>query len=173
VTFHIRQITSLTAQKALDELSEALIECVASGGSISFMHPVTKDAAQTFWRGIANGVERGEHTLLVAEDVRGQIVGTVQIVLSQPENQPHRADVAKLLVHPRARRQGIAEALMREIERVGKVAGKSLLTLDTETGAAAERLYKRLGWTVCGTIPNYALLPHGGYCSTTIFYKPI
>jgi ribosomal protein S18 acetylase RimI-like enzyme len=119
------------------------------------------------------GVEQGDRVLLVAEDDRGEIVGTVQAVLAQPENQPHRADVAKLLVHPRARRQGVAEALMREIETIAKAKGKTLLTLDTETGGVAERLYTRLGWTVSGTIPNYALLPYGGYCSTTIFYKAI
>jgi GNAT superfamily N-acetyltransferase len=173
MTFSVRPLKEKISDIAIRQLSEALIECVANGGSISFMHPVTAETAQSFWRNVSMGVEQGDRVLLVAEDDRGEIVGTVQAVLAQPENQPHRADVAKLLVHPRARRQGVAYALMREIETVAKVSGKTLLTLDTETGGAAERLYTRLGWTVSGTIPNYALLPHGGYCSTTIFYKAI
>lgn len=173
MSFTIQQITEPISESQLDELSETLIEAVAGGGSISFMHPVSTDLAESFWRGISAGVARGERALLVAVDDADRIVGTVQVVLSQPENQPHRADVAKLMVHPRARRQGIAEALVREIETVAKAAGKTVLTLDTETGATAERLYKRLGWTVSGTIPDYALLPHGGLCSTTIFYKAI
>jgi GNAT superfamily N-acetyltransferase len=173
MSFKIQQITQAIPERSIHELSETLIQAVAAGGSISFMHPVSTETADSFWRGISAGVVRGERALLVAVDEADRIVGTVQVVLSQPENQPHRADVAKLMVHPRARRQGIAEALVREIEDVAKAGGKTVLTLDTETGATAERLYKRLGWTVSGTIPDYALLPHGGLCSTTIFYKAI
>jgi ribosomal protein S18 acetylase RimI-like enzyme len=112
-----------------------------------------------------------ERILLVARDEHGAIVGTVQSVLDQPENQPHRADVAKMMVHPRARRRGIAEALMREIERLTFAAGKTLLVLDTETGEAASFLYAKLGWQLAGHIPNFALKPHGGLCSTSYFYR--
>jgi GNAT superfamily N-acetyltransferase len=171
--FALHTIKTQLTSKVVDQLGEILIESVAQGGSISFMHPVTAETASVFWRGVSTALEQGTRVLLVAEDERGHIVGTVQAVLAQPENQPHRADVAKLMVHPRARKQGIAEALMREIENIAKASGKTLLTLDTETGSGAERLYTRLGWTASGTIPNYALLPHGGYCSTTIFYKAI
>jgi ribosomal protein S18 acetylase RimI-like enzyme len=154
-----------------DQLSETLIEAVASGGSISFMHPVSQEKADAFWTKIAEGVERGERILLVARDEKGVVVGTVQSVIDLPENQPHRADIAKMMVHPRARRRGIAEALMREIERLTFAAGKTLMVLDTETEAAASYLYKKLGWEVSGHIPDFALKPHGGYCSTTLMYK--
>lgn len=154
-----------------DQLSQTLIEAVASGGSISFMHPVSQEKANAFWTKIAEGVERGERILLVARDKQGVVVGTVQSVIDLPENQPHRADIAKMMVHPRARRQGIAEALMREIEHLTFAAGKTLMVLDTETGAAASNLYTKLGWEVSGHIPDFALKPHGGFCSTTIMYK--
>jgi len=109
----------------------------------------------------------------VAEGERGEIVGTVQLVLAQPENQPHRADVAKMLVHRSARRSGLGAALMRAVERTAAEEGKSLLVLDTVTGGDAERLYERLGWERCGVIPDYALWPEGGLCATTVFFKRV
>jgi GNAT superfamily N-acetyltransferase len=99
------------------------------------------------------------------------IVGTVQVVLAMPDNQPHRADVAKMQVHRRARRRGLGAALMRAAEAAAREAGKTLLVLDTVTGGDAERLYARLGWQRCGEIPGYALWPHGGLCSTTVYYR--
>jgi GNAT superfamily N-acetyltransferase len=111
--------------------------------------------------------------LLVAEDGAGAIVGTVQVLLVMPENQPHRGEIAKLLVHPRARRQGIGAALMAAADEAARAAGKTLLVLDTVTGGDAERLYPRLGWQRCGVIPDYALWPQGGLCSTTVFYKAL
>jgi len=123
-----------------------------------------------FWRRVADSVTRGERALLVAEDALG-IVGTVQLVLDQPENQPHRADVAKMLVRRRARRRGLGAALMRAAEDLARECGKSLLVLDTVTDGDAERLYARLGWQRCGVIPGYALLPKGGLCATTYFYR--
>jgi len=112
-----------------------------------------------------------ERLLLAAEDAVGEIVGTVQVVLNQPENQPHRGDIAKLLVHRRVRRQGLGAALIAAAERSALKAGKTLLVLDTVTGGDAERLYARQGWQRCGQIPNYALWPNGTPCATTIFFK--
>ena len=163
---------------ALDEaqirgLAQVLCDCVDGGASVSFMQPFSAQRAEAFWRDVAAGVARRERALLVAEDAGGQIVGTVQLVLAQPENQPHRADVAKMLVHRRARRQGLAAALMRAVEREAALEAKSLLVLDTVTGGDAERLYERLGWQRCGVIPDYALWPNGGLCATTVFFKRV
>jgi GNAT superfamily N-acetyltransferase len=173
MTFTIEQLKSVGDEVTLKQLSETLIETVAGGGSISFMHPVSMEKALAFWRNIDKGVSAGERILLIARDENAQVIGTVQSVLAQPENQPHRADIAKMMVHPRARRRGIAEALMREIERLTFAAGKTVMVLDTETDQAASRLYSKLGWQVAGHIPDYALLPQGGLCSTTYFYKRI
>lgn len=169
----IRRVEPGAAAPLVPALARLLIACVDAGASVSFMHPLSEERAQAFWRGVADGVELGERVLLVAEDAAGEVIGTVQIVLSLPENQPHRGDVAKLLVHPRARRHGIAEALMRAVEHEAHAAHRSLLVLDTVTGGDAERLYTRLGWERCGVIPDYALFPRGGLCSTTVFYKPL
>ncbi|MGL4230255.1 MAG: GNAT family N-acetyltransferase [Casimicrobium sp.] len=169
--YTIHRLTSIEDEATFDQLCETLIESVGSGGSISFMHPVSKEKALEFWKKIAASVERSERILLVARDEQGAVVGTVQSVIDLPENQLHRADIAKMMVHPRARRQGIAEALMREIERLTFAAGKTLMVLDTETDQAASQLYTKLGWQVAGHIPDFALKPHGGLCSTTYMYK--
>jgi ribosomal protein S18 acetylase RimI-like enzyme len=153
----------------IDEFASVLIDCVEGGASVSFMHPLSRDRAVAFWRRVARGVAAGERALLVAEDARG-LCGTVQLVLDQPENQPHRADLSKLLVHRRARRHGLGEALMRAAEATARECGKTLLVLDTASGDA-ERLYERLGWERVGVIPGYALLPHGGLCGTTLYYR--
>lgn len=154
----------------IDELARVLIDCVEGGASVSFMLPLTRDRAVAFWRRVAKGVAAGERALLIAEDAQG-VCGTVQLVLDQPENQPHRADLAKMLVHRRARRQGLGVALMRAAEATARECGKTLLVLDTVTGGDAERLYGRLGWTRVGVIPGYALWPQGGLCATTVFYR--
>lgn len=154
----------------IDQLVDVLIDCVEGGASVSFMHPLTRDRAAAFWRRVAQGVEAGERVLLVAEDPRG-ICGTVQLILAQPENQPHRADLAKMLVHRRARRQGLGAALMQAAEAAACECGKSLLVLDTVSGGDAERLYERLGWVRVGVIPGYALMPWGAPCGTTVFYR--
>ena len=162
------------AAERVGALSAVLIDCVEGGASVSFMAPLSRDKADTFWRSVADGVAAGERALVVAEDrSTGEVLGTVQIVLRQPDNQPHRADVAKMLVRRRARRRGIATALLHTAEGAAREAGKNLLVLDTVTGSDAERLYARLGWQRVGVIPNYALWPQGGYCDTTIFYKQI
>jgi len=156
----------------IEGLADVLIDCVEGGASVSFMHPLPRSRAQRFWRGVARGVTAGERALLVAEDAEG-VCGTVQLVLDEPENQPHRADLAKMLVHRRARRRGLGAALMGAAEATARECGKSLLVLDTVTGGDAERLYERLGWVRVGVIPRYALMPRGESCDTTVFYRDL
>jgi GNAT superfamily N-acetyltransferase len=155
----------------VDGLADVLIDCVEGGASVSFMHPLSRERARAFWRRMGQGVAVGERALLVAEDALG-LCGTVQLVLDQPENQPHRAELAKMLVHRRARRQGLGAALMRAAEATARECGKTLLVLDTAS-ADAERLYERLGWVRVGAIPGYALLPRGGLCGTTLYYRTL
>ena len=157
-----------------EALAEVLLDCVEGGASVGFMHPLPRSRALAFWQNALASAERGERIVLVAEAVdSGTIVGTVQVVLAMPDNQPHRADVAKMQVHRRARRRGLGEALMRAAEAAAREAGKTLLVLDTVTGSDAERLYARLGWRRVGEIPGYALWPQGGLCSTTVFYRAL
>jgi GNAT superfamily N-acetyltransferase len=165
---------SLRRVRALDDapiegLAGVLIDCVEGGASVSFMHPLRRDRAVAFWRRVAQAAAAGERALLVAEDAEG-VCGTVQLVLEQPENQPHRAELSKMLVHRRARRQGLGAALMRAAEGTARECGKTLLVLDTAS-ADAERLYERMGWERVGVIPGYALLPQGGLCRTTVYYR--
>jgi len=167
----IRRLRSVDDAQ-IEALAELLIDCIDGGASVSFMHPLARAKADGFWREVAAGVAAGQRALLVAEDAAG-IVGTVQLVLDQPENQPHRADLAKMLVHRRARRRGLGEALMRAAEQTARDCGKTLLVLDTVTGSDAERLYARLGWVRVGEIPDYALLSRGGLSPTTVFYKAL
>ena len=151
-------------------LAEVLIDCIAGGAGISFLHPLSPAKAEAFWLDVADAVDRGERALLVAEDPIG-IVGTVQLVLDQPENQPHRADVSKMLVHRRGRRRGLGEALMRAAEDIARESQKTLLVLDTNAGSDAERLYARTGWIRVGSIPDYSVQPDGSLKPATIFYK--
>ncbi len=154
----------------IGELAGVLMDCVEDGASVSFMHPLTRERAVAFWRKVAAGVAAGERALLVAEDADG-ICGTVQLIFDLPENQPHRADLAKMLVHRRVRRQGLGAALMGAAEATARECGKTLLVLDAVTTGDAARLYERLGWVRVGDIPDYALFPSGGFCSTTVFYR--
>jgi GNAT superfamily N-acetyltransferase len=158
---------------ALEQLCDVLIDCVDGGASVSFMAPLSRERALAFWHSVMRGAAAGERLLLVARDGGGRIDGTVQVVLAQPENQPHRADIAKMLVHRRARRQGLGEALMQAAEQAARDARKTLLVLDTVTGGDAERLYDRVGWQRVGDIPGYALWPNGGLCGTTLYYKAL
>ncbi len=169
-TLDVRRLRAV-GEPQLEALADVLVDCVAGGASVSFMQPLTHARALAFWRRVADGAARGERVLLVAEDGLG-IVGTVQVILDQPENQPHRADVAKMLVHRRARRHGIGAALMRAAEAAALAEGRTLLVLDTADDTAA-RLYARLGWQAAGTIPRYALLPQGGECATTFYYRSL
>jgi len=170
-TWSLRRLHTVDAAQ-IGELAGLLIDCVEGGASVSFMLPLPLDRAVAFWRRVAQGVAAGERALLVAEDAQG-LCGTVQLVLEQPDNQPHRADLAKMLVHRRARRQGLGAALMRAAEATARECGKTLLVLDAVTGGDAERLYARLGWTKVGVIPGYALYPDGRPCDTTVFWKAI
>ena len=157
-----------------EALADVLLDCVESGASVGFMHPLPRAKAVAFWQNALASAARGERIVLVAEDVEsGILVGTVQVVLTMPDNQPHRADIAKMQVHRRARRRGLGAALMRAAEAAAREAGRTLLVLDTVTGSDAERLYVRLGWRRCGEIPGYALWPRGGLCSTTVFYREL
>ena len=157
-------------EREVQGLSDVLIDCVEGGASVSFMLPMTRAKAEAFWRTTAASVARGERVVLAAEDASGRIVGTAQVILAQPENQPHRGDLAKMLVHRRARRQGIGAALLAAAERRALSAGKTLLVLDTASDDA-ERLYGRGGWQRCGQVPNYALFPDGTPCATTFYFK--
>lgn len=156
----------------IDALADVLIDCVEGGASVSFMHPLTRERALAFWKRVAEAVAAGERVLLVAEDARG-LCGTVQLVLNLPENQPHRADLTKMLVHRRARRQGLGAALMRAAEATARECGRTLLVLDAVTDGDAARLYEQLGWVRVGDIPGYALMPRGGLCSTTVYYRDL
>ena len=147
--------------------------CGAVAGAVLHVRPDVEPRALLALCGrLAEGVAAGERIVLAAEDASG-IVGTVQLVLAQPENQPHRADVAKMLVHRRARRQGIAQRLLAAVEEQARARGKTVLVLDTVTGGDAERLYARCGWQRVGEIPNYALMPDGAPCATTYFHKQL
>jgi GNAT superfamily N-acetyltransferase len=156
--------------REIQGLSDVLIDCVEGGASVSFMLPMTRAKADAFWRATSASVARGERLVFAAHDEAGTIVGTVQIILAQPENQPHRGDLAKMLVHRRARRQGLGASLLAAAEQGARDAGKTLLVLDTASDDA-ERLYARNGWQRCGVIPDYALWPDGGPCPTTIYFK--
>ena len=166
----IRHLATLD-DPAIAALAAVTNDCVEGDASVGFMHPLTFERAAAFWRHVADGVAAGERIVFVAEDADG-ICGTVQLVLAQMENQPHRADVSKLLVHRRARRRGTGEALMRAVEHHARAVGRTVLVLDTASDAA-ERLYARLGWERVGVIPGYALLPRGGLCATTVFYRTL
>jgi len=161
----------IIGDREIQELSDVLIDCVQAGASVGFMLPMSNAKAEAFWQSTSASVARGERLVLAAEEPAGTIVGTVQVILDQPENQPHRGDIAKMLVHRRARRRGVGAALLAAAEHSALSAGKTLLVLDTVTGSDAERMYARHGWQRCGQIPNYALWPNGTPCATTIFYK--
>ncbi|KWE48901.1 acetyltransferase [Burkholderia ubonensis] len=169
----IRRVSGDAVTAYIDALSDVLIDCVEGGASVSFMSPISRDTAARFWRQVADGVIRGERILLVAERADGRVVGTVQLITALPENQPHRADVAKMLVHRDARRQGVGARLMAAADDAARAAGKAVLVLDTVTGSDAARLYERAGWQRVGDVPNYALMPDGRYCATTFFHKQL
>lgn len=170
-TLAVRRIES-GDDSCLEGLTDLLLDCVEGGASVSFMLPLERDKARAFWQNVLQGVARGERTLLVAEDGEGGVAGTVQLCTAMPDNQPHRADVAKLLVCRRARRGGIGRQLMLALEQAAREQGKTVLVLDTAS-LDAERLYERLGWQRVGVIPNYALNPDGAMAATTYYYKQL
>lgn len=159
-------------EREIAGLSEVLIDCVEGGASVSFMLPLPRAKAEAYWRGVATSMARGERLVLVAEEVGGALVGTATVILDLPENQPHRGDLAKMLVHQRARRRGVGQLLLAAAEAAALAAGKRLLVLDTGS-VEAERLYARNGWQRCGQIPNFALWPDGRPCATTFYYKEL
>jgi GNAT superfamily N-acetyltransferase len=167
----VRRIGANEAVACVEALADVLIDCVEGGASVSFMLPLPREKALAFWRGVAEGVARNERALLIAETREGELLGTVQLITAQPDNQPHRADVAKMLVSRKARRRGIAQQLMVAVDAVAREEGKTVLVLDTVTGGDAERLYERAGWQRAGVVPKYALMPDGEFCATTFYYK--
>ncbi len=167
----VRRLDTI-GDREMQGLSDVLIDCVEGGASVSFMLPISRTRVEAYWREMSASVARGERIVLAAEDTTGRIVGTVQVIWAEPENQPHRADLAKMLVHRSARRQGIGASLLVAAERMALKAGKTLLVLDTASGDA-ERLYARQGWQRCGQIPDYALWPDGTPCATTVFFKSL
>ena len=168
----IRRLSAAEAAGLMSDLAAVLVDCVEGGASVSFMLPFTQSDAEGFYAKVAAGVSADERILLAAFE-NGNLAGTVQVLLNMPPNQPHRAEIAKLLVHRSFRGRGIARSLMEAAERGAASVGKTLLVLDTVTGGDAERLYERLQWTKAGVIPNYALFPDGRFTGTTIFWKAL
>jgi acetyltransferase len=167
----IEQLILPVSDSDLRALAQLLVDAVESGAAVSFLAPLTLERAEDWWRRTISASHSGA-IFLVARDVEG-IVGTVQLHPAWAPNQPHRAEIAKLLVHRRSRRTGLATQLMRTVEDTARRAGFRLLTLDTKRGDAAERLYRNIGWTAAGTIPGYALDPDGTPHDAVIFYKSL
>jgi GNAT superfamily N-acetyltransferase len=168
----VRRLDAGELDEHLDGLAAVLADCVEGGASVSYMAPFSHADARAAFAGFAADAEQGRRVILAAF-AGDEIVGTVQVIFAWQPNQPHRADIAKLLVRRSARRQGIAERLMTHAEDEARAEGRTLLVLDTVTGDAAERLYERMGWARVGVIPNYALYPDGRACATTVFYKAL
>jgi len=172
-THRIRELQAPEARERAHELAEILLDCVAGGASVGFMASTSPEQALAFWQRVAAGMAAAERHLLVAEDDAGRLAGTVSLLTDMPPNQPHRGDIAKMLVHRRARRQGLAGALMQAAQDLAAARGLTLLVLDTVTGSEASRVYERAGWQRCGDIPGYALFPDGRPCSTTYYFKAL
>ena len=168
----VRQLSAAEGHQHLGPLADVLLDCVEGGASVSFMASLTKADAESFFEKVLEEVRRGDRILLAAF-IDSKLVGTVQVHLATPPNQPHRGDVAKLLVLRSARGRGVGALLMQHAEEASRRAGKTLLVLDTVTGGDGEKLYTRLGWTRVGVIPKYALFPDGTWCDTTIFWKQL
>ena len=173
------RLEALTDQaEVIAALSDILIEVVANGGSVSFMHPLAHDVAADFWKDSLARAASGGRVVLGAwegDDQSGiaTLVGTVTLELATPPNQPHRAEIAKLMTRVSHRGRGVARSLMLEAERIAVERDRTLLVLDTAAEDGAAGLYERLVYQRVGVIPGYALKPHGGLCSTIIYFKPI
>jgi GNAT superfamily N-acetyltransferase len=170
VAVQVKRLDATEARAALDALARVLHDAVDGGDSVSFMDGFGIDEARAFYESLLPELERGTRVLLAAYD-DGEVIGTVQFVHAWPPNSQHRAEVAKLLVHRRARGKGVGRALMESLEEEARVDGKTLLVLDTVSGRSADRLYERLGWTRLGAVPAYARDPDGSFCDATFFYK--
>lgn len=167
----IRRVPAMTPELCRG-LADVLGDVVAGGASVGVLAPLAPERALAFWQRVGDGVAAGQRVLFVAEDAAG-VCGTVQLLVDLPDNQPHRADVAKMLVHRRARRQGIAGRLLATAEAAARAMGRTLLVLDTVTGSDAARLYERAGWVRVGDIPRYALWPDRRECATTYYYRDL
>jgi len=171
--FLVRRLSAAEADAAIAGLAGILLDVVAGGASVGFMAPLAPKKAERFWRRVCAGVAQNTRALLIAQDTdTGEAIGTAQVVWDLPENQPHRADVSKVLVKRAARGRGIGSALMRACDEAARAAGKTLLVLDTASDAA-ERLYAREGWARVGPVPDFALLPDGRFCATVFYYKQL
>jgi GNAT superfamily N-acetyltransferase len=168
----VEALDAAAAASAEAQLARILARCVDAGASVSFFPPLAPAVARDFWKRASSDVALGKRVLLAAW-MDGVLVGAVQLLLDTPQNQPHRADVAKLLVDPAARRRGVARALMRRAEQAARGHGRRLLVLDTAKGEGAEALYRELGWVELGTIPGYALWPDRSPCDTVFFWKNV
>jgi GNAT superfamily N-acetyltransferase len=169
----IKLLTRQQAEARRDALIDLLVDCVEGGNSVNFVWPMTRTKAATWWKGAIASLGRGERLIFIAE-AEDRVDGTVQMILAPQENQIFRADLAKLLVHSRARRQGLGTALLRAAESEAHRIGRTLLTLDTETGSAAERLYTRLGWIKYGEVPAYATrADNRSRASASFFFKTL
>jgi GNAT superfamily N-acetyltransferase len=166
----ISAVSAPVTEASLEQLASVLVDCVEGGASVSFMSPFSQGQAVIFFRKVATSVGSGD-TILLAARLAGKIVGTVQLGLDTPPNQPHRADVKKLLVHRSARGHGVGAALMDRVEEEARRRGRWLLVLDTVPGENGHRLYLRQGWTPTGIVPDYALFPDGRRCDTAIMWK--
>jgi GNAT superfamily N-acetyltransferase len=163
-------IPASLADGVLAELAGVLVDCVEGGASVSFLSPLPPDQAIGFFREVAVSVAAGD-TVLLAARLDGRVVGTVQLGLDTPPNQPHRADIKKMLVHRSARGRGIGAALMARVEEEARRRGRWLLVLDTVPGENGHRLYLRAGWQQTGIVPDYALFPDGRLCDTAVMWK--
>jgi GNAT superfamily N-acetyltransferase len=168
----VRRLSGGEARAQLDGLAAVLHDCVEGGASVSYMAPFSLGDARSAFEGFVAEAELGRRLVVAAFDA-GELVGTVQVILELPPNQPHRGEIAKLLVRRSARRRGIARRLMERAEAEAVAEGKTLLVLDTVTGDPAEALYEGMGWTRVGVVPNFALYPDGRPCATTFFWKAL
>jgi ribosomal protein S18 acetylase RimI-like enzyme len=167
------EIEILSSQpETIDELADLIIEIVANGGSVSFMHPLSRRTATAFWEGSLTLADAGERVVLGARE-DGKLIATVTLLLKCPENQPHRAEIAKLMTRVNRRGQGVARALVTEAEKIAAEKGRTLLNLDTAADEGAAGFYESLGFKKSGVIPDYALKPHGGFTDTIIYWKQI
>jgi GNAT superfamily N-acetyltransferase len=170
----LARLTASDVRSQLADFSGLLASCVEAGASIGFMAPFGPEKAEAFWAGIADKVDAGDRLIWTARDAETHaLLGTVQLIIGLPDNQPHRGDVAKLMVSPDARRRGVARQLMLALEDGARARGLRTLVLDTVTGSPADALYRQLGWIEVGPVPDYALFPDGTPCSTTFFYRAL
>ena len=154
------------------QLAEMMVEAVAHGGSLHFMHPLERERAEAFWRKALKSAGRGERLIFGAWE-GPLLIGTVTLILDLPPNQPHRAELGKMMTRVSHRRRGVATALLRAAEARAVELGRTLLVLDTAQEGGASDMYEKLGFMLAGTIPNYALLPHGGLTPAMFYWKPI